>query len=143
MKKGLLLALVSSAILCCSVLQPAAYAESVSVVSTAEPYFLDNVTTNSKLSIQGSTANCYSTVKASDAVKITATQTLQKQGFFWSWGDLKELSWTKTVSTNTLSMTNSASGLSSGNYRLKTEFVLTTAAGESKTVTIYSNEQTV
>ncbi len=51
--------------------------------------------------------------------------------------------WTKTVHSNMLTMSNTKSGLSGGKYRLRTVFTLTDKYGESETITVYSDEKNV
>lgn len=115
----------------------------------AEPYSIvaplyDIATyTNSMMSISGSNATCRSTADSDSAVKITAVQTLQKQGFLWSWSKYDGAEWTKTVYSNTLAMSNTKTGLSSGKYRLKTVFTLTDKNGETEKITVYSDEKSV
>lgn len=124
----------------------AASAESVetfSLVSGVSPLYEIAVDASSMLSITGSTATCTSTVSQSTAVKITAEQTLQKQGFLWIWVKYDNTTWTKTVNSSTIRMTNTKTGLASGKYRLKTVFTLTDANGKSETITIYSDSKSV
>lgn len=78
-----------------------------------------------------------------NVVEITAEQYLQKQGFLWIWSTYDGAEWTKTVYTNTLSMSNTKTGLSSGKYRLKTIFTLTGKQGETETITVYSDVKSV
>ena len=75
--------------------------------------------------------------------KIVAEQTLQKQGFLWTWGTYDGTEWTKTVYSNTLAMSNTKSSLSSGKYRLKTVFTLTDKDGKTEKITVYSDEKSV
>lgn len=95
------------------------------------------------LTICSSTANCRSSVDNSSAVKITAEQYLQKQGFLWIWSTYDGAEWTKTVYTDSLAMSNTKTGLSSGKYRLKTIFTLTDKQGKTETITVYSDEKSV
>lgn len=99
--------------------------------------------TRSVLQISGSTAYCKSTVIQSSAVKITAEQYLQKQGFLWLWSTYDDAEWTKTVNMSSISMSNTKSGLGSGKYRLKTVFTLTDKQGKTETITVYSDEKSV
>lgn len=140
MKKKLL-ATILFAVLCFSAVQPVTYAQvQTSAVSPVEPCYSVDAWTDTSLKIQGSTATCFSTIQADEAVKITAEQTLQKQGFLWIWGKVDGASWTKTSSSDYLSMSNTATGLdSSGTYRLKTVFTLTLTSGKTETVTVYSD----
>ena len=109
-----------------------------------QPYYEKAYNAISKLTISGTTAKCESSVKGhSDVVEITAEQYLQKQGFMWIWSTYDGAEWTKTVYTNTLTMSNTKTGLSSGKYRLKTIFTLTDKNGETETITVYSDEKTV
>lgn len=131
---------LSAAMLCLTPATQAAAAETCSIVS---PLYEIADEAQSSLRINGSTATCQSTVTNSSAVKITAEQTLQKQGFLWSWGTYDGAKWTKTVNVSTISMSNTKTGLSSGKYRLKTVFTLTDKNGKSEAITVYSDSKTV
>lgn len=109
-----------------------------------QPYYEITNDAKSTLLINGTTASCNSSVQGySGVVKITAMQTLQKQGFLWSWSKYDGAEWTKTVYTNALAMSNTKTGLSSGKYRLKTVFTLTDKNGETEKITVYSDEKSV
>lgn len=119
MKKRLLLPAVLTAVLSFSAMQPFAYAEAVSAAGLIEPYYDDNVYADVKLTIQNKTATCYSSIEADEVVKITAEQTLQKQGLFWSWSKYDNTSWTKTANASYISMSNTKSGLKAAHTTLK------------------------
>lgn len=109
-----------------------------------QPYYDKAVNLNSELFIDGTTAICKSSVKGySDVVEITATQYLQKQGFLWIWTTYDDAQWTKTVYSNMPVMSNTKTGLTSGKYRLKTDFTLTDKNGKTETITVYSDEKSV
>ena len=94
----------------------------------------------SKLTISGTTATCKSTVIGDSGVtRIVAVQTLEKQNFLWFWETYDNTTWTNTVYSNTLVMSNTKTGIESGNYRLKTVFTLTNSQGKSETITVYSD----
>ena len=119
---------------------------SASAVSfdVVQPYYEKAFDAKSRLFISDTTATCRSEVKGdSDVVKITATQYLQKQGFLWIWSTYDDAEWTKTVYSNTLTMSNTKTALSSGKYRLKTVFTLTDKNGKTETITVYSDEKKV
>lgn len=142
MKLQKLIGAALAAVLCITPVTQAnaAVAEPYSIVS---PLYEIAGDTCSDLYINGTSASCTSNVKYSSAVKITAEQYLQKQGFLWIWGTYDDAEWTKTVDANTISMSNSKSGLESGKYRLKTVFKLTDKNGKTETITVYSNEKSV
>ena len=97
----------------------------------------------STLSIIDSTAYCTSETRG-EVVSITVEQTLEKySGWFWIWNNVDGASWTKTVNTNTIRLSNTKSGLSSGTYRLKSVFTLTSSSGKTETITIYSAEKSI
>lgn len=138
--KALVGAALSAVILCLTPTVQAAAAEPYSIVS---PLYEDNTDAKSLLAISGTSATCRSSCHRDDAVKITAEQYLQKQGFLWIWTTYDGAKWTKTVNTNFISMSNTKTGLSSGKYRLKTIFTLTDKQGKTETVTVYSDEKSV
>lgn len=117
--------------------------ETFSLVNGVSPLYEIATDAHSTLGITGSTATCSSTIAHSTAVKITAEQTLQKQGFLWIWSKYDNTTWTKTVNSSSIVMTNTKTGLASGKYRLKTVFTLTDKNGKSETITIYSDSKTV
>lgn len=134
---------VLAILLLCLSLPVRASASTIPIVAV-QPYYEITINANSVLFINGTTADCQSSVKGySDVTKITAVQTLQKQGFLWSWSKYDGTEWTKTVYTNTLAMSNTKTGLSSGKYRLKTVFTLTDKDGKTEKITVYSDEKTV
>ena len=145
MKFKRIMAMVLSAICLFTTVGTVAYADAVSSpdYGIAPAYeYADNPT--SKLTISGQTANCQSDADGFDTVSITVEQTLEKySGWFWIWNNVDGASWTKTVNTNSISMSNSKSGLSSGTYRLKSVFTLTSSSGKTETITIYSAEKSI
>ena len=133
-------AVLSAAMLCLTPTVQATAAEPYNIVS---PLYEIAQDAGGDLSINGSNATCTSNIRQSNAVKITAEQYLQKQGFLWIWGTYDNTTWTKTVYTNTLSMSNTKTGLSGGKYRLKTVFTLTDKNGKNETITVYSDVKSV
>ncbi len=130
-------------LLMCFSFSVTACAQTVSA-STVQPYYEMTYEAKSELVINGTTATCKSTIKAySDVTKIEAEQYLQKQGFLWIWTTYDGAEWTKTVYSNTLVMSNTKTGLSSGKYRLKTIFTLTDKNGKTEKITVYSDEKRV
>ena len=142
MQRQKLLGAALAALLCITPVTQAtaAAAEPYSIVS---PLYEIADSAWSYLNLNGSSASCSSNVRKSSAVKITAEQYLQKQGFLWIWSTYDGAEWTKTVNANTISMSNSKSGLTSGKYRLKTVFTLTDKNGKTETITVYSDEKSV
>ncbi len=109
-----------------------------------QPYYEKARDAKSELYISDTTATCESRVKGDlDVVEITAVQYLEKQGFLWIWDTYDDTTWTKTVYSNTLSMSNTKTGFSGGKYRLKTVFTLTDKYGKSETITVCSDEKKV
>lgn len=136
------ISLLMSLLMCFS-LSVTASAQAVTM-SVAQPYYEKADYAKSELYISGTTAECESSVKGnSDVVKIVAEQFLQKQGFLWTWSTYDGAEWTKTSYSNTLSMSNTKTGLTSGNYRLKTIFTLTDKYGGEESITVYSDERSV
>lgn len=130
-------------LLMCFSLSVTASAETISTYSI-QPYYEKADEARSELSISGTTATCKSIAKGyPDVVKIVGEQYLQKQGFLWTWSTYDGAEWTNTSYSNTLSMSNTKTGLTSGKYRLKTIFTLTDSDGDTETITVYSDEKTV
>lgn len=103
---------------------------------TVSPAYEIGQRPTSELSISGATASCDSRINGINCVKITAEQTLEKYWGLWIWTSVDGTSWTKTVNSSTLTMSNTKSGLASGTYRLKTVFTLTDSSGKSETITV-------
>lgn len=139
--KPIIGAVLSATLLCGTpVARTTATAEPYSIVA---PLYDNEERCYCDLRINTFSAYCTSSVNNSSAVKITAKQYLQKQGFLWIWTTYDSAEWTKTVYTNTLAMSNTKTGLSSGKYRLKTVFTLTDKQGETETITVYSDNKSV
>ena len=113
------------------------------VADTVAPCYEIAYVTSSELTVSGTKATCTSSTTGKSTVKITAKQTLQKQGLLWTWSTVSGASWTKTVNASSIYMTNSKTGLASGTYRLKTVFTLTASDGTTETVTVYSDEREI
>lgn len=144
MKK--IISILAAAIITACTLTASAYAADLDVPIGEE--FIEEYaifdSLQSSLAISGNTATCNSKATAEYAITITATQTLEKySGWFWNWDSVSGATWTKTQNTTALIMCNTKSGLSSGTYRLKTVFTVTSTSGQTETVTIYSSERTV
>lgn len=114
--------------------------QSLSYAQTVKPRYSIEANTYTDLSINGGKASCYSFVEAEKVQKIVGKQTLQKQGFLWTWSTVSGATWTDKDSSNHLSMLHTKSGLSSGTYRIETVFTLTANDGKTETITVYSEE---
>lgn len=145
MKFKKILAIVLTALCLFAAVGTVACADAVSnpddVISPAYEY-ADSV--SSRLYISEQTATCRSDADGCNVVSITVEQTLEKHsGWFWIWNSVDGANWTKTVNLNSISMSNTKSGLSSGTYRLKSVFTLTSSSGKTETITVYSDEKKV
>lgn len=139
-----LLSLVVAAICICS-FSANTYAAETSAPAVLEisPRYSYTISTTSVLTTSGKSATCESSITANfEVTKIVINQYLQKKSGS-SWGTVPNGSWTKTVNTFVGSAENTKSSLSSGTYRLKTVFTVTTKTGQSETVTVYSAEKII
>lgn len=138
---------VISAVCLCAGLGISVSAETVSaylLVDVASPYYDVADQAYSEIEIVGTKAECVSRAYGDQVVSITVEQTLEKySGWFWIWNSVDGANWTKTVNLNSISMSNTKSGLSSGTYRLKSVFTLTSSSGKTETITVYSEEKKV
>lgn len=101
-------------------------------------------TAESMLYISSASAECISRcTSSSDIVQITVEQTLQKFWGLWVWNDVDGASWISTEHGSSIYLISDKSGLSSGTYRLKSVFTLTSSSGKTETITIYSEEETI
>lgn len=106
-------------------------------------YDIGGISERSLLSISGTTATCTSTSSFSttNVSSVKITQSLEKQGFLWIWGNYTGET-TKTL-TKSGSLTTNVYSLPNGKYRVKSVFVITLKDGTSQTITLYSAEKTV
>lgn len=136
-----MIALVLSMICLCTVFSTTAFADTTYAIGGVALAYEYARKATSELSISSQTAYCTSKTEG-DAVSITVEQTLEKySGWFWIWDDVDNASWSKTVNRSSISLSNTASGLDSGKYRLKSVFTLTNSSGKTETITVYSNEK--
>lgn len=121
-------------------------AETTTFVSNDEiaPAYEYADTVESTLVISSNTAECTSTcISSSNVVKVSVEQTLQVFWGLWVWNDVNGAKWSATNNDNYISTAHTKSGLSSGTYRVKSVFTLTSSSGETETITIYSEEKTI
>lgn len=140
------IALVLSAVMLCSSVSIPASAKEVSTIIENEvaPAYVNARKVENTLTISSATASCVSKCTGfSDIVQISVEQTLQKFWGLWIWNDVDGASWSSTENGNVITLVKSKSGLSSGTYRLKSVFTLTSSSGKTETITIYSGEKTV
>ena len=133
-RKKIILALLASAMLF-TALAPHTIA--------AETSYENDCDLTSILAIVGAKATCRSTAAGNTLKSITATQTIEKHWGLWIWNEVDGASWSKTVKSSNLSMSNTKSGLDSGTYRLRTDFTVTSTSGSTETITVYSQEKTI
>ena len=139
-------ALLLSAFMMLSSVSIPASAETTTVVSNEgiAPAYEYASSAKSLLYISTNTAECTSNCTGtSDIVSISVDHTLQKFWGLWVWNDVDGASWTKTKSGSSISLVSTKSGLTSGTYRVKSVFTLTSSSGENETITIYSEEKTI
>lgn len=136
--KTKLLAILLVLVATLSVLSVCAYADSNRTIPGISPYYSYAVNPSSYLSLNGSDLNCTSYVCGNGVTKIVGEQTLQKKGILNIYTKVSGANWTKTVNDDEFDMYNTKYNISSGTYRLKTEFTLTASSGKTETVTVYS-----
>ena len=126
---------VIMAVLMCMVCSVAVFAEARAVGSA---------TRTSTLTVSAGTATCYSRYFDSNGStsKVVITQSLEKQGFFWTWSTYAG-EWTKSTSGSTATLSNKVYNLKSGTYRVKTVFTVTGTNGVTESITVYSSEKTI
>lgn len=144
MKFKKVVALVLSALAISSTFSVSSYAENLSPIIDEEivlEYETARDLSNS-LTISSSIAYCDSVCTGfNNVVQISVTQTLQKFWGLWIWNDIEGAEWSDSKSSNYISLFSTKGGLSSGTYRLKSVFTLTTSNGGTETITIYSSEK--
>ncbi|MGN0610176.1 MAG: hypothetical protein ACI4JI_00200 [Ruminiclostridium sp.] len=117
----------------------------VSVSAESMTFDVGGTNKSSQLTINGTTATCKSQIiDIIGTVKtVTIEQTLEKHwAFGWFFG-VDGASWKTTTSSKSVTYQNTKTGLSSGTYRVKSVFTVTTTSGQTETVTVYSAEKTI
>lgn len=132
-----------AAALLCMALPITAYAEAETTDSYAEeivPMYEDYLDQYSSLTVSRNNATCECSAKgdASIVASISVVMTLQKSGLF-GYSDVKDVKWSKSVDSNSISLSGSKSGLSNGTYRVKAVFTVTTKDGDTSSFTKYSS----
>lgn len=117
----------------------------VSVSAESVTFDIGATNKSSQLFISGTTATCTSKLSdPSGTVKsVTIEQTLEKHWAFGLFFGVDGASWKTTSSLKSITFKNTKSGLSSGTYRVKSVFTVTTKDGQTETVTVYSAEKTI
>lgn len=102
-------------------------------------YSTGNSSHKSALTISGNSAICKSvyTANGDDVSKVVITQSLEKQGLFWTWSKVAG-EWAKTSDGSSMVLTNTVSGLDKGTYRVKTVYTVTDKNGSEETIPLYS-----
>ena len=75
--------------------------------------------------------------------QIAVEHTLQKLSSSGVWNNVSGANWSKASNSRSVILSSSKSDLSSGTYRLKSVFTLTTKNGNTETITVYSSKETV
>lgn len=146
MKIKRIVVLVLSALMLCSAMSAPVFAEELSPINEDEiiSEYENASDVYSTLSISSAAARCRSyCVGYSNVTQISLTQTLQKFWGLWIWNDVDNASWTDNSMTNGIDASHNKNGLSSGTYRVKAVFTITTSSGQTETITIYSSERTI
>lgn len=112
-----------------------------SIVATNETRSTYLSSARSTLDISGTTATCKSTATGGSSVtQIIGDMYLMKYTSS-GWQDID--AWRLQQGGNDYSNTKTKTGLSSGSYRLRTEFTVTASNGATETVTAYSGVKVV
>jgi len=141
--RKIMVSVLAAISLCLSASVTASYAESASISSPVAPAYEIAYKPSSIVTINGTTANLKSISSGNNAASITVKHTLQRLNSNGLWGNVSNATWTKTVKASSITLTSTKSGLSSGTYRLKSTFTLTSKSGETETITVYSTKETV
>lgn len=144
MKKFIAIAAVLAAISAVSLNAAAANVPDYVYANSIAPLYETASDAISTLTISGKTAKCESKlIGHSDVKSCKVVQTLEKKWGLWIWNEVDGASWTKTVYSDTIRLSNTKSGLDSGTYRLKSVFTLKSSSGDTEKITVYSDEKTV
>lgn len=134
---------LAAAVLCLT-LPVTAYADTAADSYYSEeivPMFVDDISAQVSIRISDSKATCECSARdyTSTIKSISVVMTLQKSGLFGIYSDVKNASWSKTVTGSTISLSGSQSDLADGTYRVKAVFTVTTTDGKTDTFTEYSS----
>lgn len=115
-----------------------------SASTVVDTYDLSSATKTCTLTISSSgraefISRFYSSDTSIKCVRID--QTLEKFSFLWFWDSLG--TWNLTTYDSSASNANAKNGLTSGTYRVKSDFTVTYKNGQKETVTVYSSEKKV
>ena len=134
MKIRKILAAFVSVVTICSVISVPTFAaqETQIVTDLVSPAYEYAMSTKSYLTITSSTAECKSVCDGMAGVTQITVE-----------NEVDGASWTKTVYSDTIRLSNTKSGLDSGTYRLKSVFTLKSSSGDTEKITVYSDEKTV
>lgn len=140
MKKIFLALILAFTTLCSAGITTSAYNNNY--VNEISPYYLYTYQAKSTLEISGKSATCKSSLTGMTSVtKISATQYLEKKNGT-KWETISGGTWSDSVNSSSLTMSNSKSNLSSGTYRLRTVFTVY-CGNNYETVEKVSSEATV
>ena len=107
-----------------------------------EPRYIYTTSATSTINISSSTAYCKGTARGNSSVtKIEATQYLEKKSGT-TWSTVSGCTWSDSASSNSLTISNSKSNLTSGTYRVRTVFKVY-SGNNYETVEKISSEATV
>ena len=109
----------------------------------ADTYDLSTATKSCVLTISSGRADFTSRFDSPDtSIKsVRIDQSLEKFSFLWFWDSLGK--WNLTTYDNSAIYSNAKRGLTSGTYRVKSDFTITYKDGHKETVTIYSAERKI
>ena len=140
------IAFLLSALMVCSVINISTSANGFDTIATngIAPFYQSARRVENSVSISSNTAECTSICTGmSNVISISVEHTLQNYWGLWIWNDVDGASWSATESGSSICFVSKKSGLSSGKYRLKSVFTLTTSSGDTETITVYSTEKNV
>ncbi len=144
MKKVIMVIAMLAAISSVTVNAAAANVTTYGSAYSVSPYYETASAAFSTLTISGTTAKCESKlIGHSDVTSWNVEQTLEQFWGLWIWNEVDGGYWNETLSISSGKVTNNISGLSSGKYRLKSVFTLTTSNGKTETFTVYSDEKSL
>lgn len=132
--------IILSATIMMTSLSVSVYADNYGFAGSISPFYAIPQTVRSTLSISNNTATCLSKASGSEIAHVTVVQTLEyRQGS--EWYPVDGASWGKSANSTSISFSNSKSNLSSGTYRVKSEFTFVDLDGDTETVIEYSSEK--
>lgn len=138
MKISRIVSILAAAVMLTSAASTAS-AKVITPPDIVSPQYVIAGSTNSTLTLSGSTAKCYTKVSGSKIVSIDAEQIFEVYVRPDVWREID--SWSDSVDGSTLVMDNTSYDIGYGKFRVRTEITVTDKNGNTEDITVISAER--